>query len=237
MTKQDQEELWIFKTFARLIPGGPITVFKKHEAPDFIIEFEGKTIGVELTEVFQDSSAGHSKLQQRSSEWENFTDLFIQKIQPLVNFTFAVGIDFSVFIPIRKVERILLIERLIEICTPKLQVLDHHQHLEFDYYDGLPEQIDTVRFSRFDGLKESFDFRPEGGPVDSLTTKHLLPLLAKKEGKLKKYTGCEEYWLLIREGNYYAGSFSDEELDISIETTFDKVFLLRTKQNQLISLK
>jgi hypothetical protein len=237
MTRQEQEEQWVFETFARIFPGGPITIFKRQESPDFIIEFEGKTIGVELTEIFQDSSTGHSKLQQKSSDRENFTEELIQTIQPFVNFHFGVGIHFSEFSHIRKSDKQTLIQLLVQICLPRLSGIQNHEHLELDFYNGLPQQIDSISFSRLDESDCSFNFKPEGGTVAILTSEHVLPTLIKKEKKLKSYIGCQEYWLVIREGNYYAGSFSESDPVISIKTSFDKVFLLRTKKSQLITLK
>ena len=235
--QQQEEELWTFQTFVKLYPGGPITAFTKHESPDFIVEIEGKRIGIELTEIFQDSTGSHSKLQQRSSDWENFTNQFIRELQPFVEFTFAIGIHFTESHPIRKARKTKIIEQLISVCVPKLLGLSNRQNVEFDYFDNLPEEIHSIYITRFDGMEASFNYKSEGGSVATLSVEHLLPVLANKEAKLKNYLGCDEYWLVIREGNYYAGSFSDNQPDISVKSSFDQVFLLRTKLNRLIPLK
>ena len=58
-----------------------------------------------------------------------------------------------------------------------------------------------------------------------------------KEKKLLTYRDCDQQWLLIREGNYYSGSFSDIEIDLPIESLFDKVFLFRTRAREIVELK
>jgi hypothetical protein len=237
MKNQEQEELWIFEKFVELFFNGRIPDFEKGESPDFIINLDGEKIGIELTEVFQDSSYSYSKLQQNSSDWANFTDQFIAAIQSEVDFKFSVGIHFSRFHEIKKSDKVNLIEKLKELCIPHLRTLPDRRHLKLDFYNGIPQQIDSIDFGRLDGIADSFNYKPEGGPVSDLKIEHLTPILLKKEKKLGKYVECDKNWLLIREGNYYAGSFSELDVPTPIESSFDKVFLLRTRKSSLVELK
>lgn len=59
-----------FKTCYHSFPEGEIN---KSEKPDFIIKSNKKGIGIEITEIFQDSHEGHSKYQQRSSNRHDFS--------------------------------------------------------------------------------------------------------------------------------------------------------------------
>lgn len=238
MIAQEQEEQWIFDSFIKLYTDEAISKYTKAESPDFIMELKNRRVGLELTEIFQDSGERFSELQRKSSDWKTFTEDFITELQPRINFKFMVGIHFSSFHSIKKSEKKLLISKLVTICAPKLIKLQNKENLDIDYYDGVPEQVDLLHFLRYDGLSESMNYQPEGGTVRELTSEQLQTIIDKKQKKLPTYLTCDEYWLLIREGNYYAGSFSDEiEKPLVVHSAFDKVFLFRTKKNELIALK
>ncbi|MGN7784470.1 hypothetical protein ACTJIJ_08085 [Niabella sp. 22666] len=238
MTQQEQEEQWIFDSFIKAYRDADISAYFKTEAPDYIIKLKDLKVGLELTEIFQDSDEKFSELQRNSSDWKTFTEGFITKLQPHIDFKFMVGIDFSRFHSIKKSEKHSVLSKLVESCVPKLKGLQNREHLDLDYYDSVPEQIDSVHFSRYDALPESMNYQPEGGTVRELTSAVLQTVIDKKDKKLRTYSPCDEYWLLIREGNYYAGSFSDEIAEpLVITSAYDKVFLFRTRKNEIISLK
>ena len=238
MTQQEQEEQWIFESFIEAYKDAEISDYFKNEAPDYIIKLNDRKVGLELTEIFQDSDEKFSELQRNSSDWKTFTEEFITKLQPHIDFKFMVGIDFSRFHSIKKSEKHHVVSKLAEVCIPKLMNLQNREHLDLDYNDNVPEQIDSIHFSRYDALPESINYQPEGGTVRELASAVLQTVIDKKDKKLPTYSHCDEYWLLIREGNYYAGSFSDEITEpLVIRSTFDKVFLFRTKKNEVISLK
>jgi hypothetical protein len=90
---------------------------------------------------------------------------------------------------------------------------------------------------RYDGLKVTANNQVEGGIQSNLLNEHLLPILIKKDRLINNYHKCDDYWLIIKEGNYYAGSFGEIELLLPIESRFDKVFLYRSAMSQVIQLK
>ncbi len=217
---------------------GSIRIIHEQEAPDFIIRVNENDIGVELTEVFQDSDLGISKLKQFSSEGGSFTENFINLIQPHIPFKFSIGINFNKNLPIKKSNKYAILKKLEDICVPAIINLKDLEHLELEnFYDQLPNEIDNIYIYRFDSMNASIDSRPEGGVVSRLTNNHIKNILLNKEKKLSTYTNCSQQWLLIREGNYYSGSFSDIEIDLPIESLFDKVFLFRTRAREIVELK
>ncbi len=238
MSTKKERERWVMTLFIESYKKGKIVIVDEQEAPDFIVSVDGNKIGVELTEVFQDSHLGISRLKQRSSDGSSFTEDLISLIQPSIPFKFSIGINFNKNLPIKKSKKQAILEKLEELCVPAMINLKDHDHLELEnYYDNLPDEIDDIYVYRFDAMDESIDSRPEGGIVSRLTINHLKTLLRSKEIKLSSYRDCDEQWLLIREGNYYSGSFSDVEIDLPIESRFDKVFLFRTRTREIIELK
>src|SRR5690349_17548110 len=100
-SKKDRER-WIMNHFIKNYKRGIIALVNEQECPDFIVSVDGRKIGVELTEVFQDSHLGGSKLKQSSSEGSSFTEDLISIILPHIHFTFSIGIHFNKNIPIKK---------------------------------------------------------------------------------------------------------------------------------------
>ena len=74
------------------------------------------------------------------------------------------------------------------------------------------------------------------GTLPNFTNKQLSFILNKKEEKLKKYELCDEYWLLIREGDMIAASFSKIKLN-NFEANFNRIFIYRIFNNELVELK
>lgn len=238
MSNQKERERWIIDLFIENYKKGEISLIKEQEAPDFIVNLDERKIGVELTEIFQDSHLGVSKMKQESSDNNRFTEDLIALIQPDIPFTFLIEIYFNKNFPIKKSKKQEILKELQGICVNAMIDLPNNKHLELDnYYDNLPNEIEEVNVYRYDGMEESIDSRPEGGPVSPLRIDHLKTILTNKESKLSFYGVCDQQWLLIREGNYFSGSFSNVEIDFKIDSPFDKIFLFRTKTREIIELK
>ncbi|MBK7212087.1 MAG: hypothetical protein IPH88_02070 [Bacteroidales bacterium] len=233
-----REEIWIIEQFQKLYTTSSLENILKCESPDFIASLSGIKTGIEITQVFQDSNNGqHSKLQQYSSDSASITNQIIKELQPLFNFHFSIGIVISEKYPIKKSNRKQIIKNIKDRCIPALSNLQDRQIIDLDYYDGLPQEVEKIFIDRFDNMDFSFDSRPEGGIVKNLFLDHIQPILSQKEQKINKYLTCDQYWLIIAEGKYYAGSFSKIMIETPINSSFDKVFLIRTNKNELIELK
>jgi len=234
-TEQELYYLDRFKALYRNFPTGKIS---KAEQPDFIVYSKQGKIGIELTELFQDSHLkGYSEYQQKSSARHIFTNELIGILQKYVSFTFHIGIGFNAFKSVNKLNKDRVIKKAFRATINNILNLDNKQSIVVDDFRILPEEINSIHVGRFDGLEESYDEMPEGGPVSDLENIHIEEVLEKKHRKLKKYKECSEQWLLIREGNYYAGSFAEFKVTKPITTSFDKVFILRSNYNKIIELK
>ena len=227
----------IFDDFRNLLDNFPRGHFYKSESPDFIVEKENGKLGIELTEIFQDSDKGNSNYQRRLSDRHSLTSLLIKELQKNVNFTFHVNIHYSDFYHIKKSKKHEIANKLFEICFYNLRELENQKNFMIDDFRILPKEVNSIRIGRYDGLNESFDEMPEGGVVSKMTDLHLYPLIRQKDEKISNYQKCNEYWLVIREGNYYAGTFSEIELNMPVSSQFDKVFLLRTGERLILELK
>ena len=224
-----------FKELYSDFPKGKIIV---NESPDFIIESKFLKVGIELTEIFQDSHLlGYSRFEQLSSDGNKFTLQLIEKLQKYLDFTFTIGIFFNDSNYLRKSKNQNTLNEIFKVCLDTLLILEDRERRVIKDYKKLPKEIDEIHISKFDGLESSYNECPEGGSVSDLTDLHLNHVLKKKHKKLKDYEECNEHWLLIKEGKYYSGSFGEIKIDSEFDSIFDKIFLLRSNQDELIELK
>lgn len=231
------QEIRVLQLFQELYASFPPGKIDESESPDFILNASDKVIGIEVTEVFQDSHEGKSKLKQYSSDSSNFTDQLITLLQPHLNYSFSIGIDFSKFNPIKKVDKKRLLEQTKNYCLLFLRSMENNEHYRLEYEHGLPRELDRIYIYRYDKMERSFNSQPEGGPVANLMQDHIQKILKQKEQKLPIYLACDEYWLLIKEGNYYAGSFEEIQIELPIASSFTKVFLVRMNRHEVVELK
>lgn len=238
-------ERWIFDKFIEAYSDFPPCGFEHTDRPDFIVTCPEKTIGIEIAEVFQDSHMRKSsRLKEREMMQGEFGETLLHLLiskQRKKQF-FMLDISFSEHARFSKSQIKALVQ---ESWIPCIEFLWNNEKgaVRIENNDkNLPDIIDSIYIQIANYDQEPIYCNNQGGPVDSLRMEHLERTLMKHEKALKKYQACDEYWLIIREGNYYAGSFSDLSIDIQIpiQSQFDKVFLLRTRASSskaLIYLK
>jgi hypothetical protein len=71
-----------------------------------------------------------------------------------------------------------------------------------------------------------------------LTNTFIQFILDKKERAKIHFSSCDYYWLLIKEGDFEGDYFGILKVDPSkLKTSFDKVFLIRRRNEELVELK
>jgi hypothetical protein len=236
MSNKTDREAMIFEWFLDAFKEAPITNVVHKDAPDFRFEFCDKNVGLEVTEIYQDADVNGSLLKQRSSDGAKFTEEIIHHLQRYIPFTFGIGIVFNYQHPIGSANRISVQEKVLMACLPVLRMLENKQNARMGWHDELPVEISRIYLTRHEGLPAPYNKMPETAMPPDLTDFHLQTVVDGKDSKLHKYSPCDEYWLLISEGDYCAGAFDDLELEQNIVTKFDRVYLLRTKTRKLICL-
>jgi hypothetical protein len=251
-------EIWIinrFKESFRSFPDGDLTKTNP-PAPDFVLTRRaGETIGIELTEALHSEQA-----RQVSNDTYNFTNLVLEELQNRLPFTFAIDIDLNPAKPIAKSKRGNAAKEVVKECVAEFSDLRPNEdkeieHIEMDLSQvaddrpdilqmmhrrglrNLPAGVQRIKIVRVDGIKQSWNWRGEGGVVPDFKIDDLLPILEKKHRSLKSYSFCDEFWLVITEGNYFTGSFNEILITTPIESFFDKVFLLRCAEKSVIELQ
>lgn len=237
MTKKELEA-YIMHRFQKLCNDFPQGELIHDESPDFTVEGDIR-IGIEIVEAFQDVTEEHtgSLLKGQENKHQKAGEALIAMIRRHTDRHFMINIQFSIHYDFAVND----IDELIKQCfVPCLEFIWNNEegHTRL-YSDGhrfpFPEQVDSIYIMM---LKEDTVYcNGQAGWVSHLGIEHIQLLITKHENAMLKYKPCNEHWLLIREGNYYAGGFNDVKIDTPIQSTFDKVFLLRTRHDEILQLK
>jgi hypothetical protein len=220
--------------------------------PDFIfINNSGEKIGIEITEVINNKDS-----QRDYSTRNEITDLVLDKLAPLLSFKFTLEIDL---LPegVRKSDKDKTVEEIVKMCLEEFFTIENDELIELRHinvdlnkadsfmwtmmmrnnFRNLPKGIKSIEIHRMDNAPDSWN--PSGGglAVPNFTTYHLNDILNRKERKIPNYEFCDEYWLVIWEGKLPSGYFDKVEIEMPIETKFDKVFITRTVKQELVILK
>lgn len=235
--KREREEFifYKFKNCYKDFPAGEVDN-ENIDRPDFIIKGE-KKIGIEITEVYQDSYRKYSKMKQKSSDRNNFSILLVDMLQRNVTFKFEVSIQFNEHEYIKKREVNTILGSLYEVIYKDFIELRNNSEIICEDFKLLPKEINSIRILRFDELDESYHNNNDGGSIGVLNNIHIESILLKKEKALLKYKKCDEQWLLISQGDGYPGYFAEIDIEISLESSFDKILLFKLVESEVIELK
>lgn len=227
-----------FKEFYSDFPDGEII---NGDKPDFIINNGIRKIGIDVFDVFQDSHLSKSsKLKQSQSVQTEFENDLIKAISKYRRKGIALGVDFNRWNVLTAARK----DAVIMGCLPQcLEFVCNHEkgftRIQNHPYriDPLPDEIDAITILLVN-REESYGTISMGGTYPTLEYKHIEPKLLKHEKAMTKYEPCDQQWLLIREGNYFPGTFSDfTDITLEAPTKFDKVFIVRTGRREVIILK
>ena len=241
MMNKKKFELWILEQFKQSYKDFPVGEIKDSESPDFLIQTKDKIVGIELAEIFQDSHLGKdSKLKQQEVVQGKFGDTLLKLLTSKLERKtgFMLSIEFSIHnnFTIKQIQE--LGDQCWSECMEFIWNSNGGNVRIVNNGENFPKEINSIFIQMSKADYEPMYCNSQGGVVQTLRYEHIERTLQNHEKALKKYKTCDEYWLIIREGNYYAGSFSDIEINIEtpINSSFNKVFILRTRPSSNVPL-
>jgi hypothetical protein len=253
MTECEEKMLMeFFVDFYKDFPKGMIVKTTPPAADYLLTTLSGEKIGIELTEVFHNVEA-----KRISSETYKFTGLVLEKLKKHLPFSFSIDIDLDKKKGVPKPTLKETVSETVNFCVNEFADLMDYEHrvltnIEINLdrvdasfkdvilsrgYRNLPKGVEKVAMSRYDSVSESWNSQGEGGPVPHFTDEYLRAILTKKEEKLKKYKPCNQFWLVIKEGNYYSGTFHNIQISTPADSSYHKIFICRVSNHDIIELK
>jgi hypothetical protein len=239
LTKK-QFERWQLDRFAALCPAFPPGHIEETEEPDFLVG-NGR-LGVELTDLFHETSHDASPLQAQESlrlrVAKAAEDLYQARGGPALH----VSIHFNTHCELKK-QDVGRLSQLIATWVHKNAPAPGQSFTEeydWENRDYFPEEVHHLGAWQFPGITRTFFSAPSASFAPKLQAVDIRRALTAKEPKLPRYRlRATEVWLLV---NIDIGQLStyflleQEVLNERFETSFDRVFLLRHVGNQLHEL-
>jgi len=249
------DEAYVMERFSVLYSKMPtgIVEAKKPPFPDYLFSTDSKElIGIELTEII------HSEIDKEfNSSNIEITNRVLEQLRNRLHFNFNINITQNRTNGVKKSHRERIIKELTDICIGEFYYLENlevgklvdfggklqtfpievQSQILVKGYRNLPEGINSIRIGRYDIAGESWNSQLQGGSIPDITQTHISKILETKNTKIDKYSFCNQYWLVIWEGNNFTGFFGDTDIKFEIKSRFDNVFLIRTAKNEIIVLK
>lgn len=251
MTKEQEKYLFqMFQEKYKNIPAGKVDFFDK---PDIILTTQnGETIGIELTECIYNET-----LMKESEHQIKFNKKVIELLEGLMPFKFHLDIELDKTMSLKQNQIEPTIKGVVEFCIKEFRNLSSYesryveqldvdwneapiniqQHFRDQGYRKLPKGILRIHMSRFDSLKRSMHTEYKGGVVPDFTQDNLKAILIKKEKALSNYKPCNQQWLVIGEGGDFYSYMDNIKVEKGFKTKFDKVFICRRLNSEIVVLK
>jgi hypothetical protein len=234
MNSTDEE--FAFKIFLEL--NGKLPTGEKSECPDFIINLNGKKIGIELTELMEDVVSPFSTAAKYALE-DKIAKSAQQKYDLKSNKRIIAHLQIveNLNLPKHKIEMLgnQISEILIKTTKDSPYILSHHHEI----IDDLPNGILGIYYDMTTFMPESHFSVWRGKWTGSFDINHLNIAISKKENNIKAYRrNVDQIYLLIIEGfsfSSYLGPF--EFKGTTIDNSFDKIFLLQVMSRLLFNIK
>lgn len=213
---------------------------KKHESPDFIIELNDSTIGVELTQL---KHSKHSKeigylnnVVSRAERYfiEYYPDFEYQRTKHLGLTKFRAAISFNKHISLEQKDKN---RNAKELAT-----------LIYNLAKNNVSNVNNIGFTtsidiKGESKKIKFIHSPDIDNLEYLSNETINNAINKKEKKISEYKTnqkCSQYWILLIAGQPDPSSFDIDDLEVNnykVSSEFEKVFLLDDFNKKVFVLK
>jgi hypothetical protein len=246
-------EKYIFEKFQQEYNDMPTGEVIFSDRPDVIIKTSTKdTIGIEITECIYDE-----KLMSESEYQIRFNKLVMAELEKILPYKFILSIELDSRIPLKQSQVESVIHGLTVLCSTEFANLEPNEsrsieQLDVDWGEGtfeiqqlfynkgyrkMPKGISRIRICTYENLANSYHPESKGGAVPNFTSKQLGRILEKKEKSLKSYQTCTSHWLLIVEGRDFYSYMDQIEVEAEFSTNFDKVFIYRLWNSEVVIIK
>ncbi|MET0657538.1 MAG: hypothetical protein ABW110_05200 [Steroidobacteraceae bacterium] len=221
--------------------GLDLKIVEERESPDFLLAFEGRTIGLEVTELFVPSSGESLRPQARSSIGARLADRAKILYRQLGGKPVHVSIGLTPQDELRHLNRnqaaAQLAQFMLALDPPLDQVIFwRHNYLD----DSLPREISFLNILAVPSWDMAHWHTPEAGWVAPLDESLLQAAVAEKANKLPEYQkAAQEVWLLLATGGRSASQFFEISPTLrteDIQTPFSRTYYYAGFEGRVLRL-
>ena len=219
VSSRKQRELSLLMSFARAARLDIKAVESDREAPDFIVEFDGRRIGIEVTELFIEDDGRSLQPQARTSIGHRIAVRARSRYEQLGGKPVHVSIGLTHGDELRNVKRDRLAESLAQFLLALDPPLDQFVSWRPSYQnDPLPAEVHYLHILAVPAWSSAHWHVSESGwsaPLEELA------LQAKVDEKAKKLSiyrhAAPEVWLLIAAQGWSASQLFEIRADLRPE--------------------
>jgi len=194
-------------------------------APDFIIKYKSKLIGLEHTRILTENAREYLKI---ANLVEYSSKIFEEKYP---NLTISASVEF-------KNDKFEFTQKDKKLYATLIADLVYQINL--GKYTELPDFISDIRIRKHSEV--TFHFKEKNWQSELLTLERLKEEILKKEQKINNYEKSDinllEYWLVLLIGSLSSVSYELSETEnYSTDSKFDRVYLMSDFSAEIIRVK
>ena len=224
-TASKNTELWHVGKF--LYHEKDYTIEVVSESPDFILEGNGKRVGVELSVMVDDGK----------KQIESFKQSLVKAAVEIFKKRYNTE-AFLANVYLKDDHYLFSKKQVPEVAS---KIADEIYRFYCDETTDPETTVFVEDVARCPAHDLDFDYNPGAYMVAKVTVEHLGEIISKKERLMDRYqkAECDEYWLLIVTDNGSSESFFVEEEILktsNIACDFDRVYVMEDFKNKLYRL-
>ena len=241
MTEKEHFEQHFFDRFIKAYPDLSDGKITKSESPDFLIEYGGDTVGVEISKIVNEKNPGDNfSPSERNAVEQKISQRALKVFLHKYNIPLHVDFAFHDSIDVTKGKEELLADKLAQLVSDHVvrHELTRHFHLQIDR--GLPRELMHCGIAFFPGITDSIWYSAKGQMVPNLNKDYLLRIIRRKEVKVDEYKRrADSLILLLIEGVVPDSWFDKIELIArdELNTRFDKILIFRNLSDEVVTVK
>lgn len=230
LSEKDIEEFHL-NLLRQSLPTFPQGSLVRSESPDFILDYDSKRIGIEITRLFKSADSFGRHLQVQENERTLLVAESLALYERMKLPCIEVRISFGAQTSFNKKNREEFAERISFLISSNVPIDQSWVRLENKFNDPntFPCEIDSISIARY-GHTKNFWSIPGAGWVQEDFVSELQLLIDRKNRLVTNFNQhCNFHWLVVvLEGMTDSTLFdpSDRTLNHIYESKYDKIFLL-----------
>lgn len=200
MKKKALEQILISR-FLEVLQNGNLGQLIAHENPDFLLQSDSGTLGIEITRLYRAATPGESPLKEqevlRESVMKGAKVIYDKKALPPIH----VSVHFNQAFRLRKQTvqpTAAVVAALGERLIPDAEGGSKSEEYEWTNRAYFPDTIDLVMVHRMKGATRSSWSAPSVGFLPELSPTEVAQKISEKELRLSDYMkACSRVWLVL----------------------------------------
>lgn len=213
--------------------------WNKSESPDFLVSYDDKVIGIEISEVIK-KNIGELIASKLSLEDQLASIITDQLNKSSMDLNLSGMIDFKTEISISSNQKEYFCHRVSSaIISHSKSLIKESWSINHCIEHYIPEEINWISYDCYPFMDESRFYATRGKTQEFLKEEDVIETVLKKEAKYQQYLRkCDEVYLLLIEGLIPASWIGKLKKPINyLHSSFDKVYLFHSADSELIELK